>query len=89
MRNDPEVNTGARCEDPPEPAEIPRRLVVELNKRSSRDLGELVEIEELNKTTIVNRAIQVYALIRHIELEGGRVYIQDSGAGELQRLRII
>jgi hypothetical protein len=84
------VSRGARGEGPPEPvAEVPRRLVVELNSRSSRDLGELVAIEELNKTTIVNRAIQVYAMIRRTELGGGRVYLQDPGASELQRLRII
>jgi hypothetical protein len=89
MRDKSAVNAGARCEGPPEPVGIPRRLVVELNSHSSKDLSELVAIEELNKTTIVNRAIQLYAMIRHTELKGGRVYIQDPGASELQRLRII
>ena len=74
---------------PKEPAGIPRRLVVELNSYSSKDLAELVELEELNKTTIVNRALQLYAMMRRTELGGGRIYIQDSEADELQRLRII
>jgi hypothetical protein len=69
--------------------DAPRRLVVELNSQSTHDLANLVEIEELNKTSIVNRAIRFYAMIRDIERDGGKIYIQESGEDQLERVRII
>lgn len=57
-----------------------RRLVVELNRRSSDDLDKSCEREELNKTTIVNRALQVYTLIQdHLEAGGVVVLVDTEG----------
>jgi hypothetical protein len=54
----------------------PRRLVVELNRRSAADLAWLCEAEELNKTTVVNRAVQLYKMLVQAQLEGERVKVQ-------------
>ena len=67
---------------------VPKRLVVELNKRSSADLAWLVETEELNKTTIVNRAIQVYATVIEAQLKGRSIAIVDTETGEGETIRI-
>jgi hypothetical protein len=65
------------------------RLVVELSQRSAAALDELVELEELNKTTIVNRAIQMYSILRRAEADGGQVLIAEGPDGEPQRIRFI
>jgi hypothetical protein len=69
--------------------EPPRRLVVELNRVSAQKLLQLTEAEELNKTTLVNRAIQVYALLREVENAGGAIFVRDSSTEPLGRLRIM
>lgn len=57
--------------------EEPRRLVIELNAKSNAALARLCEIEELNKTTVTNRAIQVYELIVNAQLAGHTVVVDD------------
>ncbi|WP_199423075.1 hypothetical protein [Actinotalea solisilvae] len=69
-------------------AEAPRRLVVELNRRAATDLAWLVESEEVNKTTVVNRALQVYRLLVEAQRNGGSVTLLDPAHGEAT-LRII
>ena len=60
-----------------------KRLVVELNARSERDLTECVTMEEMNKTTVVNRAVQVYGEITANQRAGGRcVLIRPDGTEE-------
>lgn len=51
------------------------RLVVELNDRTVADLQWLKEAEELNATTVVNRAVQVYRRCLQAQVEGGTVAI--------------
>lgn len=70
-------------------AEPRPRLVVELTRATGAQLDELVEIEELNKTTIVNRALQVYAFLRKAEREGGQLLLLDAGDSTPQRLRFL
>lgn len=65
------------------------RLVVELNPRVAHQLDDLVLAEGLNKTTLVNRAIQVYALVVDVQTAGGRLYVQEADSDQLQRLTII
>lgn len=55
--------------------EIAQRLVVDLNRRTRADLAWLCEIEELNKTTVVNRAVQVYRMLRDAQERGGTVAV--------------
>lgn len=70
-------------------AEVARRLVVELNRRTAGDLGWLVEQEELNKTTLVNRAVQVYRLLIEAQHNGGTITIDDPTESGPTQLRII
>lgn len=67
----------------------PKRLVVELNRLSAQELDDMGQIEGLNKTTLVNRAIQVYALVRKAELDGDKILIEDCKTAATQRVRII
>lgn len=62
--------------------DIPRRLVVELGRRSAADLAWLVEMEETNKTTVVNRAVQVYRLLVETQSNGGTIIVRDPQRGE-------
>lgn len=74
---------------PPDPRPEPnRRLVVELTRTSAADLARFVEEEEVNKTTIVNRALAVYAAFRKAENEGGKVLIRES-SGDMMQLKLI
>ena len=65
-----------------------RRLVVELTDATTSDLTRLVDQEILNKTTIANRAIQLYALLRDNEIAGGMTLIRTPD-GETQRLILL
>jgi hypothetical protein len=65
------------------------RLVVELTRATSVELDDLVELEELNKTTIVNRALQVYAFLRKAEREGAQVLLMEAGDATPQRIRFL
>jgi hypothetical protein len=83
------AGTRVDAADGREAAHAPRRLVVELNGQSAKDLRDLVSLEELNKTTIVNRALQLYALVRKLEREGGGLYLRERDSTELQRLLLL
>lgn len=81
---------GAKTSKPRErDAAAPKRLVVELNRLAHQELSEMGELESLNKTTLVNRAIQVYALVRKAELNGDKILIEDAKTSDVQRIRII
>jgi hypothetical protein len=76
------------------PAQTPeqepaKRLVVETNRRTAADLAWLAEEEELNKTTLVNRAVQVYRMIIEAQRNGGAVLIEDPTKGTTERLRFV
>lgn len=58
-----------------------KRLVVELGEKSESDLDKLIVSEETNKTTVVNRSIQLFQLIREIEQRGGSVILEDPERG--------
>jgi hypothetical protein len=83
------AGTRVDAADGREPADAPRRLVVELNGQSANELRDLVHLEELNKTTIVNRALQLYALVRKLERAGGGLYLRERDSAELQRLLLL
>ena len=71
------------------PVEVPRRLVVELNRRTAADLAWLVEEEEMNKTTLVNRAVQLYRIIVDAQRRGVSVNFEDAAQGKTERLVIV
>jgi hypothetical protein len=79
---------------PSEPAEVAAgesrtRLVVQLTQPSANALTDLVQLEQLNKTTIVNKALQLYALLRKADLAGGEIQLLEPGDVTPQRLRFI
>ena len=55
-------------------------LVIEINEETQFDLEELMELERtldgepLNKTTIINRAVQVYATLTRLRRDGEAIY---------------
>jgi hypothetical protein len=51
------------------------RLALDLTQRSRADLAWLMDSEDLNKTAIVHRAIQLYRLAREAQIGGGSVTI--------------
>lgn len=72
------------------PPEVAKRLVVDLTRKSARDLAWLVEQEELNKTTLVNRAVQVYRLIMEAQLEGKQIVIEEFvDDNEVERSKLV
>lgn len=67
------------------PARKPRRLVVELTSEASDSLDELTSREQVNKTTVVNRALKLYRLLRRADAAGGGVYLLTKD-GDMERL---
>lgn len=55
-------------------------LVIEVTEQTQFDLDELMEQETtadgepLNKTTIINRAVQVYAVLTRLRRDGEAIY---------------
>jgi hypothetical protein len=74
--------------DQKEKATRPKRLVIELGRHASADLSWLVEEQEVNKTTAVNRAIQVYRLLIETQKNGGSITLSDPVHGDTP-LRIV
>ena len=72
----------------PSAQEPPRRLVVELGRKAAEDLAWLVEADNLNKTTVVNRAVQVLRRIMEAQYNGGGVTIDDPARGKPESLLI-
>ena len=81
-------NSGKTPEDRA-PAEVARRLVVELNNKSVEDLTWLVSEEGTTKTTIVNRALQVYKRIMELQAREGGVVLEDPERGTRERLLFV
>jgi hypothetical protein len=48
-----------------------------------------MEEEELNKTTIVNRALQVYKLVIELQARGGSVLLDDPSRDAQERLLVV
>lgn len=65
-----------------------KRLLVELTDKTDHDLCRLAGRSELNKTTIVNRAVQIYALAQELQDNGRPVGFTDDD-GQWIRLVIL
>ncbi len=69
-------------------SEIPD-LRVEVNERTDAAFRRRMDKEDLNKTTIVNRSVQMYDHLQDIMERGGLVFVQHPGSSEMERLRIV
>ena len=69
--------------------EVAKRLVVELTKRAAQDMAWLVDEEETNKTTLVNRAVQVYKLIVEAQRNGRRIMIGNADGTDAQAIYVV
>lgn len=63
------------------------RLTVNLTRRSSAALELAAQIAGDTKTDAVNRALQVYAYLMHLQEQGGEVLVRENG--EVQKLLIL
>lgn len=63
------------------------RVTVNLTKRASRSLEEIVELTGDGKTDAINRALSVYAYVEKVLKGGGRLLVQEPGS-ELRELVI-
>lgn len=80
----------ARVVDDSRAPEAPRRLVVELGRKAAEDLAWLVEADDhLNKTTVVNRAVQVLRRVMEAQYHGGSVTIEDPVRGKTETVLIV
>lgn len=61
------------------------RLTVNLSKKSSDALDQLSELNVMNKTTVVNQALQVLAYIQKVSDAGGELLIRETADGDLMR----
>jgi hypothetical protein len=56
------------------------QMMIEVNEETQVDLAELIALETtaegepLNTTTIINRAVQVYAVLTRLRRDGERIY---------------
>lgn len=74
-------NTPRRTTPKQPPAGPPRRLVVELGPRANEAIEWLTEAEQLNKTTVTNRALQAYKVLVEAQLAGKRLVLEgDDGS---------
>lgn len=71
------------------PDEGKQRLVVELSPTNAAELQSLTERESLNKTTIVNRALQLYAFLSKVQDDGGEILLKERNASVAQRIRFL
>jgi hypothetical protein len=64
------------------------RVTVNLTSRSSRALELVAELTGDSKTDTINRALQVYAYLEQVTLDGGALYLRESADSELQLVNI-
>lgn len=72
----------------------PYGLKVQINEETDRALADLAEVEPhlddgqpLNKTTLINRAVQAYADIRRNQAAGGEFAYRAPGSDEMMSVR--
>lgn len=62
------------------------RLVVELTPQASAELSRLARIEGLNRSTVVNRAVHVYAYTSDADRRGDVLLVQAAGSRGIDRI---
>lgn len=65
------------------------RVTVNLNGKASAALASAAHLTQESKTDIINRALQLYALLHEAQARGGAAYLRERQDAELERLRIL
>src|SRR2546429_8596182 len=64
------------------------RVTVNLVARASRALQRVSELTGDTKTDSINRAIQIYAYLEEVTVNGGDIFIREAKDSEPQRLKM-
>ncbi len=64
-----------------------RDIVITFNDATLADLRDLERLEELNPTTIVNRAVQIYHALDEVRRGGGEILVRPMGETDYQHFR--
>jgi len=65
-----------------------RAVVIEFSDATYEKLENYCTIEELNKSTVVNRAVQTYAYFRDLQRSGMEMYIREPMTGKMEKVTI-
>lgn len=63
------------------------RVTVNLTPRSTKSMTLAAKLTEEDRTSTVNRALQVYAYILHVISGGGDVFVREPGE-EMTRIKV-
>ena len=87
----PDADAGPVAEGNGSGEQAKRRLTVELNDRSRTDLLWVAALEGLNRTTVVNRALQVYRMVVETQRNGGWIAVSDptKNGGQAMTVKIV
>jgi len=69
------------------PAPTAIRVTVNLSKRSADALDEASRITDNTKTEVINKSIQLWALVQTAQLQGGGIWVKESKEAELALVR--
>lgn len=64
-------------------------IVIVFGETALADLRDLQQLTDLNPSTVVNRAVQLYAVIDALTRRGGKVYAQEPDRRNLERMIIL
>ena len=67
---------------------VTRAVVIEFSDATYEKLENYCTIEELNKSTVVNRAVQTYAYFRDLQRSGMEMYIREPMTGKMEKVTI-
>ncbi|GAA5151937.1 MULTISPECIES: hypothetical protein [Amycolatopsis] len=65
------------------------RVTVNLNKTAAADLERTSLTTAETKTEVINKALQLYAFLRKLQLDGGDIFIREADSKERERLRLL
>lgn len=65
------------------------RVTVNLNVPATKALAEVSALTGDTKTDSINRALQLYAMIVAVQLNGGTIHMRERPDADLERLRLL
>jgi len=72
---------------PSAPSATAARVTVNLSENSVEALDAAVQLTRNTKTEVINKAVQLFAVVQQAQHEGGGVSIKDSKEAEWTRVR--